>query len=143
MSDSRTDLDAFLSQFTGETHRLQDDADVFERLGIDGDDGTEFIEAFAARFDVDVSSYRWYFHNGEEGWSLGGLFFRSPDRRVERLPITPTILMESIRTKRWELTYPAHHMPAARRDIQINRALTLLVLILSGVWIWQHFFSHG
>ena len=141
MSDSCTDLDEFLLQFSGEAHALQDDTDVFERLGIDGDDGSEFIEAFAAHFDVDVSGYRWYFHHGEEGWSLGGLFFRSPDRRVQRLPITPPILMDAIRTKHWPIDYPAHQLPSVRWDIPINQALTVLILVLLGVWVWQRFLS--
>lgn len=36
-------------------------------LGLDGEDASDFIEAFAERFDVDFSSFRWLRCFGDEG----------------------------------------------------------------------------
>lgn len=92
MNPARSELDAFFLAFWNEECCPPDDTDVFGQLGIEGDDAFEFIEAFANRFSVDMSGYRWYFHHAEEGMNTGSLFFRSPDQWVERIAITPTIL---------------------------------------------------
>ena len=138
MDHARSDLSAFLLEFTDVQHELPDDADVFDIFGIDGDDGSEFIEAFAASFGVDVSNYRWYFHHAEEGWNFGALFFRPPYARVPRLPITPTILLEAIRTKRWPMEYPDHRLPKARWDVRLNLAAIVLPPIAAAAfWLWR------
>jgi hypothetical protein len=96
MNDTRDAVSGFLKEFWGEIKPLSDDADIFHNLGIDGDDAFEFIERFAAKFDIEITNYHWYFHHGEEGFlNIGGLFFRPPYRRVGRIPITPQVLAEA------------------------------------------------
>jgi hypothetical protein len=141
VNSARSELDAFFQAFWNEERCPGDDADVFVELGIEGDDAFEFIEAFADRFSVDMSGYRWYFHHAEEGMNTGSLFFRSPDQRVERIAITPTILAEAIRTKRWPLQYPVHQLPAHRWDIGLNQLMLLAPLVLLAIWGWGRLFG--
>lgn len=141
MNSARSGLDAFFQAFWNEERCPADDADVFGELGIEGDDAFEFIEAFADRFSVDMSGYLWYFHHAEEGMNTGSLFFRSPDQRVERIAITPTILAEAIRTKRWPLQYPVHHLPGHRLDIRLNQLMLLAPLVLLAIWEWGRLFG--
>lgn len=138
MTDPQAELSDFLASVADGPLRGEVDADVFGALGIDGDDGFDFIDSFAARFGTDMSGYRWYFHHGEEGWGVGGLFFRPPYARVKTIPITRDILVEAIRSGRWPIEYPAHELPKVRWDTRINQgvALGLLVLLAVGVW-WK------
>lgn len=140
MSDPRSDLAEWFEQFRDEKLPLRGDADLFAQFGIDGDEAFEFMESFAARFGVDADNYRWYFHHGEEGWGPGELLFAPPNRRVERLPITPDILIEAIRTKRWPLQYPPHRLPKVRWDLRVNQLLVLVLLGLSALWVGQRLF---
>lgn len=137
MSNSRSDLDAFFRDYWRVEGDLVDDADVFGRLGVEGDDAFDFIDKFAERFAVDMSGYRWYFHHGEEGWNLGGLFFPPPYRRVIRIPITPSMLTQAIQTKRWPLEYPVHQLPAVRWDGLLNVFLIIAGLGLLVLLAWR------
>lgn len=141
MNPARLELDAFFQAFWNEERCPPDDADVFGQLGIEGDDAFEFIEAFANHFSVDMSGYCWYFHHAEEGMNIGSLFFRSPDQRVERIAITPTILAEAIRTKRWPLQYPVHQLPKQRWDVRLNQLMLLAPLVLVAIWGWRRLFG--
>lgn len=137
VSDPRSSLAEFLQEFGGEKPLqmpLPDDADLFDRLGIEGDDALDFMDKFAARFAVDVTDYRWYFHHAEEGWNIGGLFFAPPYRRVERVPITTGLLAEAIETKQWPLRYPDHVLPSVRWDIRLNQFVGVLTLGLLALW---------
>jgi hypothetical protein len=68
VADLRSDLSDFLRPWA-EGRTLQDDDDLFDRLGVEGDDAFEFMEAFAARFGVDVSGYCWYFTTARKAWA--------------------------------------------------------------------------
>jgi hypothetical protein len=47
MVDAHAAVAGFLKDFCGAATPLSDDADIFYRLGIDGDDAFNFIERFA------------------------------------------------------------------------------------------------
>jgi hypothetical protein len=138
VTDADAELCEFLAAWGDGAPKRDVDADVFGALGIDGDDGSEFIEQFAERFGVDMGGYRWYFHHGEEGWGLGALLFRPPDWRVETIPITREILLEAIRSRRWPIDYPPHELPKVRWDLWINGAMAVAVLgyVAAGIWRW-------
>jgi hypothetical protein len=68
---------------------------------------------------------------------LGGLIFPSPDRRVKRIPITPGVLIEAIRTQKWPSSYPDHALPKVRWDLRVNQVLVLLLLELLALWAWE------
>ncbi|HEY0599657.1 DUF1493 family protein [Brevundimonas sp.] len=139
MSDAHAAVLTFIEDFWRWREPLAADDDLFDVLGIEGDDAGEFIDAFAARFDVDVTAYRWYFHHAEEGWNYGALVFRPPYRRVGRIPITLAVLTEAVRTKHWPIDYPAHVLPRRRWDILINRIFAAGALIALAAWAWMRF----
>jgi len=140
MGDTRAAVSGFLKEFRGEIKPLSDDADIFRDLGIDGDDAFEFIERFAAKFEIEITNYHWYFHHGEEPFlNIGGLFFRPPYRRVGRIPITPKVVAEAIRTKRWPLEYPTHRLPSVRWDVRLSQVFGLAIIALLAVMLWQRF----
>jgi hypothetical protein len=90
-------------------------------LGVYGDDMYALLKAYAERFGVDLSEYRWYFHTGEEGFNLGGLFVAPPNRRVQAIPITLAMLQEFANGGAWSVSYPPHEEPGFRGDILINQ----------------------
>lgn len=109
--------------------------DILREIRMTGDDAADFMLEFGQRFDVDLSSYRWYFHTEEEGYSIGSLLFKSPNQRVTRIPITLETLANSIETKRWSVEYPDHTLPRFRRDLAIDRALVITALIFA-IWVF-------
>lgn len=139
MSDTRTAVLKFIKDFWGETRPLTDDEDLFDALGLEGDDASEFMEAFVARFGVDATAYLWYFHHADEGWNYGGLFYKPIYRRFGRMPITLATLSEAVRTRHWPITYPDHVRPRRRWDIVINQLLVAAVVIGLAAWGWMRF----
>ena len=118
---------------------LQSNSDIFETVRISGDDCFELIEKFSKKYNVDISNYLWYFHHEEEGsWnSIGGDIYKTPDKLVKRIPITPKMLTKFAETKKWEINYPIHKLPEKRKDLILNQilAVTILVLALIGIII--------
>lgn len=52
------DVIAFVAEYRNEPEsRLMAETAVNDDLGVDGDDGIEFLEAFSARFAVDLSAF--------------------------------------------------------------------------------------
>ena len=81
-------------------------SDIQNDLGCYGDDFHELIDEYSKKFKVDLTFYLWYFHTREEGNNLGGTFFRAPNERVKRIPVTPTLLLEFANKGKWDLQYP-------------------------------------
>lgn len=111
-----------------------DDADINRDLGCSGDDFSELMEAFAKEFQVDITGYSWYFHTEEEGGNwIGGSFFAPPNERVQHIPVTLNVLLDSAKTGKWMVVYPEHQLPKRRYDLLIN---LLLVVVLVGYGIY-------
>lgn len=118
--DRNEQLDDFIKDFCGAETLPAPGDDLFEKLQLDGDDCTEFFKAFSDRFGVDMSTFLWYFHHGEEGHNFGALFFKAPDQRVEPIPVTIDLLSAAISAGRWSVAYPPHTLPSRRWDMVIN-----------------------
>jgi hypothetical protein len=130
------DICDFLSEECGAaTEEIRPGTDLYADLSVDGDDFFELAETFQSRFSVDMSSYRWYFRHGEEGWSPGGLFFKAPQSCVERIPVTPRLLLESANSGRWMLKYPEHYIPPKRYDLTFNAILVVVGLLALVVYV--------
>ena len=110
------------------------DSDIYKDFGVDGDDFSELMEAFSKKFNVDLSKFLWYFHCGEEGFNIGAIFIKPPYDRVDRIAITPRILMEQANIGKWSIKYPKHTLPKRRYDMIINWLFfgTLILLSLIG-----------
>ena len=120
----------FLKSKTG-TNKVSEDSDLGNDLGVDGDDYEELIMEFSKKYNVDVSSYLWYFHCSEEGsWnSIGGVFFKSPDKHVSYIPVTPGMLSGFTKIGKWDVKYPDHTLPPKRYDIMLNQLLVLVFIL--------------
>lgn len=119
----------FLKEETYEDS-ITSDTDIFNDCGVSGDDSHELIEKYHKKYTVDMSNYLWYFHCDEEGTgSIGGLFFKAPYKRVNRILITPKMLTEFANSKKWKIDYPEHNLPKYRYDLLINQILFLFILI--------------
>lgn len=80
-------------------------------LGVDGDDAHELLEAFGARFDVDLSELDFGRHFGNEGlppWFLLGWLWTlsrggdTPEARAGLEPVSIGDLVEAARAGRWQ-----------------------------------------
>ena len=111
---------------------LQSDSDIFETLGICGDDCFELIIKYSEKYNVDISNYLWYFHHEEEAsWnSLGRMFYKTPNELVNRIPVTSSMLTKFANSKTWDNIYPNHEIPIKRKDIIINRNFKTIVLLI-------------
>jgi len=113
-----------------------ENSDLVDDLGCDGDDFGELIDKFSQDYNVNISSYRWYFHHTEEGsWnSIGGSIFSPPDKRVKHIPVTPGMLLEFANSGKWDIQYPDHKLPKRRYDIIVNQ---LLVAVFLSILIYK------
>lgn len=111
------------------------DTDINGELRIEGDDFDELMKSYSEQFKVDMSDYWWYFHHEEEGFqiSLGRLLFKPPNLRVERIPVTPTMLADFANKGKWDINYPAHKIPAIRFDMILDWIFTGIFLV-SLIW---------
>jgi len=122
---------AFLSKVSGASEaRLTPSVDLEHGLGITGDDFFELAEQFSGEFHVDMSTYRWYFHHGEEvTFNPGALFFKPPNRQVSHIAVTPLLLLEAANSGRWPVSYPKHRLTTRRYDI----LATYVLLVVGGL----------
>ena len=120
----------FVKENTGYDN-IASDTDIFG-VGITGDDFHELIEDFAKTYSVDMKNYRWYFHANEEGGDLvGEIFFPPPYKRVERIPVTPSLLTEFANSGKWTIKYPKHQIPKKRYDFLINNILLAAFIVFA------------
>lgn len=113
---------------------INPESDIFN-LGVTGDDFHEMIEKYSETYEIDMSEYLWYFHSDEEGQNFGGIFFKPPYKRVDRIPITPKLLFEISKTKKWNVKYPDYELPNKRIDLTINKIIIIVFLIILTIWI--------
>jgi len=119
----------FIAEYCGSETAIDPQESLFESLGLFGDDVDDFMEAYASKFHVDMSSYLWYFHTGEEGLNFGSFFFKPPYSRVAEIPVTIEMLSLSANSKRWIVDYPPHNLPKRRYDLLVNLALVMAVAL--------------
>ena len=124
---SEKELLDFISQHIGLSLRIDDD--IYKK-GVVGADFVELMGVYSKEYEVDMSAFLWYFHNTEEGQNFGSLFFKTPNQRVERIPITAKMLLLFVNNGKWQIDYPPHFIPEKRWDIVFNRFFVGVVFIL-------------
>ena len=91
---------------------LKPETTLFGDLGLDGDDATEFFEAFREQFVVDLTGLDLRLHFGPEGWPIRYLVIMplrmlwmarpgEPHRKAHVQPIRLSSLVHSVETGRW------------------------------------------
>lgn len=122
--------------------KIKPSDDLQNDLGITGDDWFELIDEYSKKFEVDVSTCLWYFHNTEEGHGgLGQILFKPPNKRVPYISVTPTLLLEFANKGKWDINYPEHSIPKKRYDLTINSIVLIVLLILLATYIINKAFS--
>lgn len=129
MKPTLEDILAFVAEHAN-AEGLNATSDIERDLSVYADDWHDMIDDFAEKYEVDMSGYLWYFHSGEEGSNIGGVFFKPPYERVERIPISPNDLLRIATKQRWDLDYPEHTLPKRRYDLIIGTILLLALLAL-------------
>ncbi|MBA0884034.1 DUF1493 family protein [Flavobacterium undicola] len=130
-----TEILEFVKDLTG-TKKVTKNSDIENDLGCSGDDFDELIEKYSEHFNVDMSTYLWYFHTKEEGFgSIGGFFFKPPNSQVERIAVTPKMLFKFAEKGKWDIKYPEHKIPKKRYDLLINQII-LIVIVIYGIYYW-------
>ena len=133
------DIVEFVRVQTGYRKPISESADLDHEIGVFGDDMGHLLAAYAERFGVDMAPYLWYFHTGEEGLGIGGLFFKPPNRRVEHIPVTPAVLLRSARAGVWSVDYPDHSLPPRRLDILVNQVFSAVVFVaVLAALLWKY-----
>lgn len=144
------DLTAFVRKQTG-SRKVTPDSDIWDEVGVGGDDFHELMEAYQAQYQVDMDGYLWYFHTNEEG--LGGwwpteLFNRHPDDKVDRIVITPRMLTDFANAGKWGIVYPPHDFEASRKRARQrakrgNALFFMGIVIISylSIFIYNHLFN--
>lgn len=122
------------SQVTKATS-LQDD------IGLYGDEIFFLMVEYSERFSVDLSGYLWYFHSGEDGFGIGRLLVRPPNRRVKEVSITLGMLHDFANQGRWAVEYPKHELPRWRLDVAIDMVLAVALIGWLVFCIWQAVFA--
>ena len=110
--------------------KITPNTDIFNDLCVEGDDFSELIEKYATRFNVNMADYLWYFHNTDEGVNIWSFIFKPPNKRVNRIVITPQLLLDYANAKKWNVAYPQHDIPKNRRDLIYSNLVWLMILVL-------------
>ena len=84
---------------------------LFHDLGVDGDDGVDFLIAYCEKFDVPVTDIQFNMHFGSEAGATPFTFIRwiiDKDFRKGKkmMPIRIKDLIEGADKKRWPVYYP-------------------------------------
>ena len=125
-----TEIIDLLQELSG-MNEINPTSDIFNDVGMVGDDFHEMIEKFTLKYRVDMTDYLWYFHTNEEGCDgVGGFLFPPPYKRVDRIPVTPAMLAEFADKGKWDIRYPAHKIPAKRYDLLVNQIVIGLFLVV-------------
>jgi len=128
----------FLEDYT-DLEAINPNVDINRDLGVDGDDFDKMMDKYSKNYEIDMANYRWYFHSGEEAWNPGNIFFKAPYQRVDRIPVTPTMLAKFIPEGKWGLEYPPNHLPENRYDLLINRIISaIMIIVVGGILIYKY-----
>lgn len=89
--------------------KMTPDTTLFGDMGVDGDDGIEFLTLFAERFRIDMTGLNWSQHFGPEGvypwapfyWIILALRKGTPEEKARLEPITVGDLIRAAKSGTW------------------------------------------
>jgi hypothetical protein len=107
-SELFAEVRSFVAEFwRGPGARLSAETSVNDDLGVDGDDGVEFMQAFSGRFAVDLTAFPHDKYFGPEAGATPlsaaeGIIRRVTTGRWSGLtPLTLGVLTEAAERRRW------------------------------------------
>lgn len=142
MPEVRAAIEDLIRRHSGCTELPPPDADLLDAINIDGDDVSDLMEAFAVRFDVDLSGYRWFYHHGPDGLPFFGLSWGKAFE-ARRIPITIALLEQAAALGRWPVDYPglpateAENRSWARWQIAIGVGCPLALVAIITLLKWR------
>lgn len=136
--DLREDILALAEECSGKTSNGTEQSDLLGAFGLEGEDANEFLEKFALKFDVDLSSLRCEFHYiaDEPPGFRRVLPVDQLGKVIPFAPIRLEQLFDAAETGRWAYAYPEHRLRMSR----LKYVLFAFVLALfAGVyWVLDH-----
>ncbi len=134
-AQNATEILAFVQEELG-VEEVTMNSDIESELGCYGDDFDDLISKYSQRFNVNMDGYLWYFHTGEESFgSIGRSLFRPPNLRVQRIAVTPQMLLEFAHSGKWNVAYPTHQIPKIRYDMLIDQII-FVTAIIGAIYFW-------
>ena len=105
---------------------------LFGPGGLDGDDADEFIDAYAATFDVNLADFRDYFHYDVDEPPTGRRVvpIDATGSEIPYLPVSLDHLVAAAARGRWEYPYPVH---TVQNRWWVRLYPLLLMLVLAGL----------
>lgn len=128
-ADTEKSVLDFIRKHTG-IYNIMPEDDILETHQVYGDDLDDLMKNFALEFDVDMQSYLWYFHNRDEGFSIGKFIFKPPYKKVSRIPVTGKMLAGAVEQGHWDYNYPPHKVSKLRWDVYFD-VFVLIVLLFA------------
>ena len=124
-----------VAEYSGAKPNGAEQKDLFGAFGMEGDDANEFLEAYADRFGVDMSGFRWEFHYvaDEPPFRRRVLPVDVNGEVIPFMPVTLHQLIRAAETGRWRFDYPEHTIRISRFPqyvLVFALVLTLFVLLL-------------
>ncbi len=139
MSANLEEIRELALAYTGLPRRtILDTSPLFGGGLLEGDDADEFLEAFAIRFNVDLSNFLLYFHCiGDEPPVWRRVLPIDADGKVIPFqPITVVDLVKAAEVGRWEWDYPEHTVRHSWRNPYLWTFVGLVGLVgLAGLII--------
>ncbi len=115
-----------------------DDQDLLRATGMDGDDATEFFDAFAREYSVDMSEFVSIFHYDvdEPPYYRRVRAVGRDGRAFGLIPVTPKLMADAANEGRWPLEYPIHrvrisHWPIAMMFVFLASFVLAVTLLLA------------
>jgi len=136
----REDILAFARSHTGSKKECAGQDDLLGVFGLDGDDASEFLEVYAARFGVDLAPMRWEFHyNADEPpYQRRVLPVGEDGNVIPWQPITLDDLVTAAEAGRWVWDYPEHQVRyASRAWIPVRFLVVLVSAYIAWDWFWS------
>jgi len=133
----RDQILALLTAFSERDQAQLETSDVLVGNGIAGDAADEFLLAFAGRFDVDLTKFRYYFHyDGDELPGYPKAVARDAKGKPHSfIPITLDMLIAAVERGRWEFDYPAFTLRTTRFPAWVNSVLKLILVAWVVFWV--------
>jgi hypothetical protein len=86
--------------------QLRPETDLFQDLGVDGDDAVDLLRRLREEFDANLDALQFDRHFGPDGFNPLALVIPSWRRwKRERIPVTIADIVEAAQTKHWPIRY--------------------------------------